>query len=211
MPSLVFLTFLVMSVPANIRGPLVPKIISSFKVSLAADAFLAFCFLMAYGRWGSNHSRRLSRGAFHEETGDDCGLSGGNRRVNQFRFVPSLPSGCRLAVCNWSGHGRPAGGEQEYAVLFPILKKLGSFRARAYLPPQTNALNFAETYISNNKGDKEEGMRFFRLCSLSMVSRTLAAGLPRSGFEIRSTFRGSDDLQTHRLLTFPIIILKMRA
>jgi fucose permease len=49
MVSLVFLTFFVMSVLTNILGPLVPDIISSFKVSLTAAAFLAFCFFIAYG------------------------------------------------------------------------------------------------------------------------------------------------------------------
>jgi fucose permease len=49
MVSLVFLTFFVMSVLTNILGPLVPDIINSFKVSLTAAAFLAFCFFIAYG------------------------------------------------------------------------------------------------------------------------------------------------------------------
>ena len=49
------------------------------------------------------------------------------------------------------------------------------------------------------------------LCSLSRVSRTLAARLPMSGFEVKSALRGSNDFQTHRLLTFPIKILKMQA
>jgi MFS transporter, FHS family, L-fucose permease len=47
--ALVFLTFFVMSLLTNILGPIVPDIISSFKVSLSAAAFLAFCFFIAYG------------------------------------------------------------------------------------------------------------------------------------------------------------------
>ena len=49
MISLVFLTFFVMSLLTNILGPLVPDIIGSFHVSLAAAAFLPFSFFIAYG------------------------------------------------------------------------------------------------------------------------------------------------------------------
>ena len=49
MVGLVFLTFFVMSLLTNILGPIVPDIISSFKVSLAAAAFLPFSFFIAYG------------------------------------------------------------------------------------------------------------------------------------------------------------------
>jgi fucose permease len=47
--NIVFLTFFVMSLLTNILGPLVPDIISSFHVSLAAAAFLPFSFFIAYG------------------------------------------------------------------------------------------------------------------------------------------------------------------
>lgn len=49
MVSIVFLTFFVMSLLTNILGPLVPDIITSFKVSLGAAAFLPFSFFIAYG------------------------------------------------------------------------------------------------------------------------------------------------------------------
>ena len=49
MIALVFLTFFVMSLLTNILGPLVPDIIGSFHVSLAAAAFLPFSFFIAYG------------------------------------------------------------------------------------------------------------------------------------------------------------------
>jgi len=49
MVVVVFLTFFVMSLLTNILGPLVPDIISSFKVGLAAAAFLPFSFFIAYG------------------------------------------------------------------------------------------------------------------------------------------------------------------
>lgn len=49
MVGIVFLTFFVMSLLTNILGPLVPDIIGSFKVSLAAAAFLPFSFFIAYG------------------------------------------------------------------------------------------------------------------------------------------------------------------
>ncbi|HEY1660434.1 MAG TPA: MFS transporter [Candidatus Sulfotelmatobacter sp.] len=49
MVSIVFSTFFVMSLLTNILGPIVPDIISSFHVSLAAAAFLPFSFFIAYG------------------------------------------------------------------------------------------------------------------------------------------------------------------
>jgi len=49
MVTIVFLTFFVMSLLTNILGPLVPDIINSFKISLAAAAFLPFSFFIAYG------------------------------------------------------------------------------------------------------------------------------------------------------------------
>ncbi len=49
MVAIVFLTFFVMSLLTNILGPLVPDIISSFKVSLGAAALLPFSFFIAYG------------------------------------------------------------------------------------------------------------------------------------------------------------------
>jgi MFS transporter, FHS family, L-fucose permease len=49
MVSIVFLTFFVMSLLTNILGPIVPDIISSFRVSLAAAALLPFSFFIAYG------------------------------------------------------------------------------------------------------------------------------------------------------------------
>lgn len=49
MVGLVFLVFFVMSLLTNILGPIVPDIISSFQVRLAAAAFLPFSFFIAYG------------------------------------------------------------------------------------------------------------------------------------------------------------------
>src|SRR5580704_5027369 len=49
MVAIVFLTFFVMSLLTNILGPIVPDIISSFRVSQAAAAFLPFSFFIAYG------------------------------------------------------------------------------------------------------------------------------------------------------------------
>src|SRR5260221_12113996 len=49
MVGLVFLTFFAISLLTNILGPIVPDIISSFRVSLTAAGFLAFAFFIAYG------------------------------------------------------------------------------------------------------------------------------------------------------------------
>lgn len=47
--ALVFLVFFVLSLITNILGPIIPDIIDSFGVSLAAAAFLPFSFFLAYG------------------------------------------------------------------------------------------------------------------------------------------------------------------
>lgn len=47
--ALVFVIFFVLSLLTNILGPIVPDIISSFHVSLAAAALLPFSFFIAYG------------------------------------------------------------------------------------------------------------------------------------------------------------------
>jgi fucose permease len=47
--GLVFLVFFVLSLLTNILGPIIPDIIDSFHVSLAAAAFLPFSFFLAYG------------------------------------------------------------------------------------------------------------------------------------------------------------------
>jgi MFS transporter, FHS family, L-fucose permease len=49
MVALVLVTFFVISLLTNIVGPLVPDIITSFEVSLAAAALLGFSFFIAYG------------------------------------------------------------------------------------------------------------------------------------------------------------------
>ena len=49
MVGLVFLTFFVMSLLTNILGPIIPDIISSFGVNLAAAGLLPLCFFIAYG------------------------------------------------------------------------------------------------------------------------------------------------------------------
>jgi MFS transporter, FHS family, L-fucose permease len=49
MVGLVFLVFFVMSLLTNILGPIVPDIISSFKINLTAAALLPFSFFIAYG------------------------------------------------------------------------------------------------------------------------------------------------------------------
>ena len=47
--GVVFLMFFVLSFLTNILGPIIPDIIDSFHVSLAAAAFLPFSFFLAYG------------------------------------------------------------------------------------------------------------------------------------------------------------------
>src|SRR5579871_5274736 len=71
--AFIFLVFFVISFLTNILGPLVPDIISGFKVSLAMAAVLPFSFFIAYGvmsipagflveRWGEKRSMVAAMG-----------------------------------------------------------------------------------------------------------------------------------------------------
>jgi MFS transporter, FHS family, L-fucose permease len=47
--ALVYLIFFVISLITNVLGPIIPDLIRSFGLSLAAAAFLPFAFFTAYG------------------------------------------------------------------------------------------------------------------------------------------------------------------
>ena len=92
MVAIVFLTFFVMSLLTNILGPLVPDIISSFKVSLAAAAFLPFSFLICL--WSDVDSRWFSGRTLWRKNRHDRGVPGGHGGIVEF----ALHLGYRVAV-----------------------------------------------------------------------------------------------------------------
>ena len=91
MVGIVFLTFFVMSLLTNILGPIVPDIISSFKVSLAAAALLPFSLF--YCLRSDVDSRWLSGRRFWREAGHDRGIPGGYSGIAELRPAPELWSG----------------------------------------------------------------------------------------------------------------------
>ena len=66
MVGLVFATFFVISFLTNILGPIIPDIIRSFHVSLAAAALLPFSFLLPTERFPSRLGSSWSGGEKRE-------------------------------------------------------------------------------------------------------------------------------------------------
>jgi hypothetical protein len=110
MVAIVFLTFFVMSLLANILGPLVPDIISSFKASLAAAAFLPFSFFIC--PWSDVDSRWFSGRTLWRKNRHDRGVPGGHGGIIEFRLAPGLSRGGVLAIRNGIGNGYAANRDQ---------------------------------------------------------------------------------------------------
>jgi len=121
--SLVFLTFFVISLLTNIFGPIVPDIISSFRVSLTAAGFLAFAFFIAYGVMSIPAGFLVER--FTEKPVMVAAFLAGMLGSLSFALVP----GYRVAIVSYFTIGagmavlqvainpllRVAGGEENYA------------------------------------------------------------------------------------------------
>jgi FHS family L-fucose permease-like MFS transporter len=120
---LVFLTFFVMSLLTNILGPILPDIISSFRVSLTAAGFLAFAFFIAYGVMSVPAGFLVER--FHEKPVMVWSFVASTLGALSFAVFP----GYRVAFVSWFVIGagmavlqvavnpllRVAGGEEQYA------------------------------------------------------------------------------------------------
>lgn len=123
MVGLVFLTFFVISLLTNILGPIVPDIISSFRVSLTAAGFLAFAFFIAYGVMSIPAGFLVER--FTEKPVMVLAFSAGTLGSLSFALSP----GYRVAMISYFTIGagmavlqvainpllRVAGGEEHYA------------------------------------------------------------------------------------------------
>src|ERR1022692_5142676 len=91
MVAIVFLTFFVMSLLTNILGPIVPDIINSFSVSLAAAAFLPFSFFIAYGVMSIPAGFLVER--FGEKPVMIVAFLAGTAGSPSFSFYPPQPVG----------------------------------------------------------------------------------------------------------------------
>lgn len=121
--SLVFLTFFLISLLTNILGPIVPDIISSFRVSLTAAGFLAFAFFIAYGVISIPAGFLVER--FREKPVMVAAFLAGTVGSLSFALFP----GYRVAIASYFTIGagmavlqvainpllRVAGGEENYA------------------------------------------------------------------------------------------------
>ena len=143
--AIVFLVFFVLSLLSNILGPIIPDIIDSFHVSLAAAAFLPFSFFLAYGVLSIPAGFLVDRfsekpvmlGAF------TLALAG----ALAFAFHPAYPvavaslfiigSGMALLQVAINPLLRVAGGEENFA--FNSASAQFVFGAASFLSPQIYA------------------------------------------------------------------------
>ena len=113
MVAIVFLTFFVMSLLTNILGPIVPDIIDSFKVSLAAAAFLPFSFFIAHME--CCRFPPAFGGTLWREARDDRRVFSRHGWIAEFCLPPQLWSSRGLAVRNGIGNGNAANRDQPSA------------------------------------------------------------------------------------------------
>lgn len=121
--GLVFVIFFVLSLLTNILGPIVPDIISSFRVSLAAAAFLPFSFFIAYGLMSVPAGFLVDR--FTEKPVMIASFMAGMAGALSFAIVPSYTvavfslfvMGAGMAALQVAINPllRVAGGEEQFA------------------------------------------------------------------------------------------------
>ena len=152
MVVIVFLTFFVMSLLTNILGPIVPDIISSFHVGLAAAALLPFSFFIAYGVMSIPAGFLVER--FGEKSVMIAAFIGGTAGSLSFALHPSY----RVAVVSLfvMGSGmatlqtainpllRVAGGEEHFAFNSALAQLI--FGSASFLSP------FMYSYLVLNLG-----------------------------------------------------------
>jgi len=123
MVTLVMITFFVISLLTNILGPIVPDIISSFRLSLGAAGFLAFAFFIAYGVMSIPAGFLVERLA--EKPVMILGFLAGTLGALSFALVPRyhvamvsyfvIGAGMALLQVAINPLLRVAGGEEHYA------------------------------------------------------------------------------------------------
>lgn len=172
--GLIFAIFFVISFLTNILGPLVPDIISDFKVSLAMAAVLPFSFFIAYGvmsipagflveRWGE---QRLMVASFL--AGTLGALSFALHPTYAVAAASLFVMGCGMAALQVAINPllRVAGGEQHFAFNSTFAQLV--FGAASFLSPLVYA------YLVSNLGIHRSdtgGM-------LGLLGRVTPASLP---------------------------------
>ena len=174
MVAIVFLTFFVMSLLTNILGPIVPDIISSFKVSLAAAAFLPFSFFIAYGVMSIPAGFLVER--FGEKTVMIAAFLVGTAGSLSFALHP----GYRVAVFSLfvMGSGmatlqtainpllRVSGGEEHFAFNSAFAQLV--FGSASFFSP------YMYSYLVLNLGDEHAGSNWL----LKVLARLTPPALP---------------------------------
>jgi len=174
MVVIVFLTFFVMSLLTNILGPIVPDIISSFHVGLAAAAFLPFSFFIAYGVMSIPAGFLVER--FSEKVvmiaAFVCGTAGSLtfalHPTYEMAVVSLFVMGSGMAALQTAINPllRVAGGEENFAFNSALAQLI--FGSASFLSP------YMYSYLVLNLGNAESGRDFI----LKVLSGLTPASLP---------------------------------
>jgi len=174
MVVIVFLTFFVMSLLTNILGPIVPDIISSFQVGLAAAAFLPFSFFIAYGVMSIPAGFMVER--FGEKAvmiaafvaGTAGSLSFALHPTYQVAVVSLFVMGSGMATLQTAINPllRVAGGEENFAFNSALAQLI--FGSASFLSPYMYSYLVLNLGTATSRGD----------VLLSILSRLTPSSLP---------------------------------
>jgi MFS transporter, FHS family, L-fucose permease len=198
--SLVFLTFFVISLLTNIFGPIVPDIISSFRVSLTAAGFLAFAFFIAYGVMSIPAGFLVER--FTEKPVMVAAFLAGMLGSLSFALFP----GYRVAIVSYFTIGagmavlqvainpllRVAGGEENYAFNSTLAQLV--FGSASFISPRI--YSYLVLHLKDSSRDENLFLRILRkltppalpwasiywiftACALGMVLMLLFSRFPK--------------------------------
>jgi MFS transporter, FHS family, L-fucose permease len=198
--SLVFLTFFVISLLTNIFGPIVPDIISSFRVSLTAAGFLAFAFFIAYGVMSIPAGFLVER--FTEKPVMVAAFLAGMLGSLSFALFP----GYRVAIVSYFTIGagmavlqvainpllRVAGGEENYAFNSTLAQLI--FGSASFISPRI--YSYLVLHLKDSSPDENLFLRILRkltppelpwasiywiftACALGMVLMLLFSRFPK--------------------------------
>jgi MFS transporter, FHS family, L-fucose permease len=198
--SLVFLTFFVISLLTNIFGPIVPDIISSFRVSLTAAGFLAFAFFIAYGVMSIPAGFLVER--FTEKPVMVAAFLAGMLGSLSFALFP----GYRVAIVSYFTIGagmavlqvainpllRVAGGEENYAFNSTLAQLI--FGSASFISPRI--YSYLVLHLKDSSRDENLFLRILRkltppalpwasiywiftACALAMVLMLLFSRFPK--------------------------------
>jgi fucose permease len=198
--SLVFLTFFVISLLTNIFGPIVPDIISSFRVSLTAAGLLAFAFFIAYGVMSIPAGFLVER--FTEKPVMVAAFLAGMLGSLSFALAP----GYRVAIVSYFTIGagmavlqvainpllRVAGGEENYAFNSTLAQLI--FGSASFISPRI--YSYLVLHLKDSSRDENLFLRILRkltppalpwasiywiftACALGMVLMLLFSRFPK--------------------------------